>query len=29
LPAWAELVTPYAIGSIAMVWVIDRVSGMF
>jgi hydrogenase/urease accessory protein HupE len=29
LPRWAELVTPYAIGSIAMVWVIDRVGGMF
>lgn len=29
LPRWAELVAPYAIGSVAMVWVIDRVGGMF
>jgi hydrogenase/urease accessory protein HupE len=29
LPQWAELVTPYAIGSIAMVWVIDRVGSVF
>jgi hypothetical protein len=25
LPHWAELVPPYAIGSIAMLWVIQRV----
>ncbi len=29
LPGWAELVMPYAIGSIAMVWVIDRVGAVF
>jgi hydrogenase/urease accessory protein HupE len=28
LPRWAELVAPYAIGSLAMVWVIDRVGGI-
>lgn len=29
LPRWAELVTPYLIGSLAMVWVIDRVGAVF
>ena len=27
LPRWTELVTPYAIGSVAMFWVIQRVAG--
>jgi hypothetical protein len=26
LPRWAELVPPYAIGSVAMFWVIQRVA---
>jgi hydrogenase/urease accessory protein HupE len=28
LPRWTELVAPYAIGSVAIVWVIDRVGGI-
>jgi hydrogenase/urease accessory protein HupE len=28
LPAWARLVPPYAIGSVAMVWVIERVAAI-
>jgi hypothetical protein len=26
LPRWAELIPPYAIGSIAMFWVVQRVA---
>jgi hypothetical protein len=26
LPHWAEMIAPYAIGSIAMLWVIQRIS---
>ena len=29
LPGWAEKVPPYAIGSLAMFWVFDRVAGFF
>jgi hypothetical protein len=26
LPAWLEMVPPYAIGSIAMFWVVERIA---
>jgi hypothetical protein len=26
LPGWAELVPPYAIGSVAMFWVLQRIA---
>ena len=29
LPKWAPLIPPYAIGSLAMFWVIERVAGFF